>query len=120
MPHPCPHHCPSPGRGSGWIIAVIVVVILLVARPVAHAAMVLAQVLVIALASAAGLAAAGAVTWLAVRHHRRRRVMAALPARTVRALPVAPAAIEAPRPALHLVTDLPERDAVRRGREAGR
>lgn len=40
--------------------------------------------------------------------------------RRVRALPVPPAAIEAPRPAVTVITDAPERDAVRRGRQEGR
>ena len=105
----CHEHCPK-GGGKGWLIAAAVAVIVL-AKPLANAAGDFLRVLAIATASLAALTVAGVVTVLAVRRHRRN---AQVTAGARRALSAPPAAIEAPRQRVQVITDLPEPAPARR------
>jgi hypothetical protein len=131
MPHPCPHHCPPErgGRGLAVLAALALVVIgAAAARPVVHAAETVLEVAAITLGIVAGMAAAGAVTWLAVAARRRQAQARPLPAgqaraiaaRTARELPPGQArAIEPPRPVYGSQIRTPDQTAAadRRARE---
>ena len=105
----CHAHCPQ-GGGKGWLITAAVAVIVL-AKPVANAAGDFLRVLAIATASLAAVTVAAVVTVLVVRRRRRNAQVAG---HAIRALSAPPAAIEAPRQQVPLITTLPERVPARR------
>lgn len=105
----CHAHCPQ-GGGKGWLIAAAVAVIVL-AKPLANAAGDFLRDLAIATAS---LAAVAALTVAVVLVVRRRRRNAQVTGHVIRALSAPPAAIEAPRTRVPLITDLPVRAPARR------
>jgi hypothetical protein len=114
MPHPCPHHCPPEHSGGLAAVLVVLAVIVIavaraVARPVEHAAELALEAAVIAVAAAAGLAAIGAVAYVALRAYRWQATNGQAIARHTPAALTGSRSLSAPQrraiePPYHLIT----------------